>query len=170
MREKITIKVLRVQRFPSKTLESYKDLEVLSVTDLNDKRFELSRFRKDKEITCKPDHFYMGSIKPTNDPKKYPNDIFEDALPITGFNGIERLADLSETTDPQMERQAKFDAWGDLHTVAPLVAGLTGKSNECIDDIIERFVGMAKDIGKKAREKLTQEYLKEMLDKEKDDG
>jgi len=168
MRQKITIKVLRVQRFPSKTPESYKDLEVLSVVDANGKRFELSRFRHDKEITCKKNHFYMGDTKSSNNPQNHPNDIFENVIAVMDFDGVETPFD-GEEIDPQLERQASILCQSDLHTCAPIVAAIVAARGVDITTEEKSMIALYchhSRLAGKAREQLTAEYLRELTDKE----
>ena len=128
---------------------------------------ELGYFYHRGDVILRIDKFYRAGLKPAND--KGGETIYKP-YQIDGFGG----AGIVETPfdnehDPfneYTEHDAKLEAWGDIHTAAPIVAEyarrVVEKTGQYPSDkeLMKWFIHTA-HICRDARRELTRQYLKE---------
>ena len=124
------IKIIRIKKtFSSKKSEDpWRGYVFTSATEGGKTIDELVYFCRPGDVKLKEGGFYRGDIKQTKDKDK--SDRFERVTAIDGFGEADNPFTETMGENEGEDRDAYFEAFGHLHTAAPIVAKFIKNFNE----------------------------------------
>jgi len=162
----IEFKPLVVSHYvPSEIKGNYTAIEDIKAVSQGGQELKLRRFVRPDEYFLKVGQVYEGRLKPR--PQEHPDysDTINEVKALNDWDGIEEIGlDAWDTTDPEQEalkKQAHFDAFGDIHTAAPIVAAIRQEKGALFRESIRDLLIETALICRDARLELTEQYYQE---------
>jgi hypothetical protein len=139
--------------------KSYTQYEILG-HDAKGREHTVAWFYHDgDQVFVKADNFYRGVMKKSK--KGYFN--WNNTTRIEKFGGETVMPTPfdEKPPDPAMERDCFYEAFGDVHTAAPIVAAMLANTGSFDDNYIYKSLYEVALVCREARRALTEQYIKE---------